>query len=124
MSRKLEIQEDLYQDCTKILCSRLYLRYILNILSKFGNLNVSYTSYLFSIWLFVYTEDIPKGLWDDMKPQREFLDWIGSQLGVQKAEDWYSIKAVQVHSKGGAGLLARYGNSLSKGMYRDYCDWC
>jgi hypothetical protein len=45
---------------------------------------------------------------------RNFMEWLGRQLGFQKMEDWYSVTYYSICSFGGKGLLSKYGNSPSK----------
>ncbi len=36
---------------------------------------------------------VPKGFWNDMNNQRNFVDWVGKQLKYKNREDWYKITA-------------------------------
>jgi hypothetical protein len=52
--------------------------------------------------------------WKDTDNHREFLDRLGDQLGLKKISDWYDITRQQIASKGGSGILRKYGESHSK----------
>jgi len=54
--------------------------------------------------------------------QRAFLDALGAQLGVSSGEPsgWYGVSTQAVLEAGGAGLLARYGRSLSAALASVY----
>jgi hypothetical protein len=58
----------------------------------------------------------------DLKNQRELLDSIGSKLGVQKLEDWYSISVEQVRKNGGTTLMNKHTTLLTalKELYPDH----
>eukprot|EP01118_Nematostelium_gracile_P009458 TRINITY_DN3194_c0_g2_i1.p1 TRINITY_DN3194_c0_g2~~TRINITY_DN3194_c0_g2_i1.p1 ORF type:complete len:313 (+),score=53.49 TRINITY_DN3194_c0_g2_i1:151-1089(+) len=58
---------------------------------------------------------VPKGMWDDIRFKRDFMDYLSKELHIEKMEDWYSVTAAQIREKGGAGLLRlRYEDSPSK----------
>lgn len=55
---------------------------------------------------------------------RKLLDWIGTQLGVQKQDDWYSTSSKEVLKHGGT-FLKDFNNSLSSALriiYPEY-EW-
>jgi hypothetical protein len=55
--------------------------------------------------------------------ERGFMDWLGSQLGFKKMEDWYMVKKKDIRDKGGALLLTKYGGSpynLVRSVYPEY----
>lgn len=56
----------------------------------------------------------PEGHWKDEKNQREYLEWLGRELGYSKMEDWYKISAGLIQNNKGGSLLASYQNSPSK----------
>ncbi len=47
-----------------------------------------YPEYEWLPWRF---NQVPKGYWDDMKNQRNFMDWAGKQLNYTNREDWYKV---------------------------------
>ncbi len=49
-----------------------------------------YPEYEWLPWKF---NQIPKGFWNDMKNQRNFMDWAGKQLNYIIREDWYKTTA-------------------------------
>jgi hypothetical protein len=42
-------------------------------------------------WLPWRFSKVPNGFWDDIKNQRDFLDWAGKQLNYKNKEDWYKV---------------------------------
>ncbi len=42
-------------------------------------------------WLPWRFSQVSKGYWNDMKNQRNFMDWVGKQLNYRDMEDWYKI---------------------------------
>lgn len=48
------------------------------------------------------------GFWHDMHHQRNYFKWLGEKLGVNKLEDWYNVKTLDVHHQGGTGVLTTY----------------
>ena len=49
-------------------------------------LSTIYSDYEWKPWKF-----ITKGLWDDVKIQRQFLDWVATQRNHNNLNDWYNI---------------------------------
>ncbi len=47
-----------------------------------------YSEYEWLPWKF---DKVHNGFWDDMKNQRNFMDWVGKQLNYKNKEDWYQI---------------------------------
>jgi hypothetical protein len=33
----------------------------------------------------------PRNFWDDMKNQKEFMDWAGKHFKVKEISDWYNV---------------------------------
>eukprot|EP01118_Nematostelium_gracile_P011816 TRINITY_DN4258_c0_g1_i6.p1 TRINITY_DN4258_c0_g1~~TRINITY_DN4258_c0_g1_i6.p1 ORF type:complete len:738 (+),score=126.67 TRINITY_DN4258_c0_g1_i6:54-2267(+) len=56
----------------------------------------------------------PKGIWDDMQSQREFLDHLSKQLKVNTMDDWYHVTGAQIRENKGGGLLEKYQGSPYK----------
>jgi hypothetical protein len=48
---------------------------------------------------------VPMNYWKNSSNHREFLDYLGSQLGITKMEDWYSVKKQHFMAWGGSSLL-------------------
>jgi hypothetical protein len=42
---------------------------------------------------------VPKSFWTQKENVRQFLDWLGHQLGIQKLDDWYLVTKSQVSTK-------------------------
>lgn len=47
-----------------------------------------YPDYEWLPWKF---SQYPRNFWDDMQNQREYLDWVETQLNIKNKEDWYRI---------------------------------
>ena len=54
------------------------------------------------------------GYWNNKDNQRNFMDWLGNQLGFKEMDDWYGVTVKQIHENGGVTLLNKYGSSPSK----------
>jgi len=52
--------------------------------------------------------------WNSRDRQREFMDWLGKELGNKKMNEWYHISKKSIVEKGGAPLLSKFRNSTSK----------
>jgi hypothetical protein len=50
--------------------------------------------------------------WNKNEHQRLFLDWLGTKIGIQTYEDWYTITLNQIEDNGGRALIKRYGGSV------------
>ena len=42
-------------------------------------------------WLPWKFETVPPQFWDDIKHQKQFIDWVATVLNIKKYEDWYNI---------------------------------
>ena len=74
-----------------------------------------YPEYNWIPWRFV---SCPSNYWDDLKNQRNFMDWIGKELKINELNDWYKVtKKDIVNIAGKLGPLIRYQDSL----YRILC---
>jgi hypothetical protein len=74
---------------------------------------------------FMFKGGVPKGYWNSLSNQREYFDWLGSQLGIKTLDDWYNVKVSDMKEKGAFGLLQNYGSSLTKALKAIYPnhDW-
>lgn len=55
--------------------------------SLYDLLRSAYVDYNWQPWKFSDTPS--RNFWNDIENQREYFDWLGKELGVQKMEDWY-----------------------------------
>jgi hypothetical protein len=62
-----------------------------------------YPSHKFLPWRFVVA---PKNFWNDVRHQRQYMDWLREQLALSGLEDWYNVAQPQV--KAVDGSLARF----------------
>ncbi len=85
----------------------------------------------YSLFLFeIQTVKIPgsnvraaQHYWSDVFHQRAFLDELAKKLNIRSHDDWYSLTGRTLRKQGGAGLLAKYGGSLTnlfKTVYPEY----
>lgn len=56
-------------------------------------------------WRFLAT---PKGFWDATGNRRQYLEWLGEQLGFKTPEDWYRLTYDDLTENYGRGLLFRH----------------
>jgi hypothetical protein len=66
-------------------------------------------------WKTWEVERLPVSYWDNMDNQRAFFRQLSKELNIERPEDWYQVRLVDVHNRKGAGLLAKYNGSLIKG---------
>ena len=72
-----------------------------DILKLYGNsllkaLQNIFPDHHWKLWRF---DQVSKELWEDVKNHREYFDWVGKELGVQKLEDWYQIQTKQLEGE-------------------------
>jgi len=53
---------------------------------------------------------------ETLDEQRKFLSAIGAEFGIKEGnyEAWYNVSSPEITQRGGAGLLWKFGNSLSR----------
>jgi hypothetical protein len=52
--------------------------------------------------------------WVNEDNRLAYMTWLGQELGFKKMEDWYNLTMQQIQSRGGSGLMEKYGNSAAK----------
>ena len=123
LGRKLEIRklEDWYavksNEFVKNRRSRLLLKY------NNSRLHLLRTHYPNHKWHSHLFQPICYGRWRLLQNQRAFVDWLGSKLGLNKMEDWYSVTREMIAKAGGGGILAKYNNSpsaLLQAVYKEH----
>jgi hypothetical protein len=64
----------------------------------------------------------PNGYWNNIANQKDFLQSLADELGIDtsKPEQWSQIKKEDVLKRGGSGLIAEYGNSLTRALETIY----
>ena len=66
-------------------------------------------------WLaWKFSQKVPQGYWNDINNKREFMNWLGKQLGYQKMDDWYNLHWKDIAKYGGWSLLMKYNGSPSQ----------
>jgi len=64
-----------------------------------------YPDHDWQLWKFKCT---PKGYWDKLFNQREYLDWLEQQFGYKCKEDWYKVTQEDFFKHGGTTVLVGY----------------
>lgn len=65
----------------------------------------------------------PQLHWNDLSNQRNVVDKIGKELGLESLEDWYRIKSKDIRKfENGRRVLSRYKDSLSIALPKIYPD--
>jgi len=76
-------------------------------------------------WLEFRFSMAPKGYWGSKESLVNYMDWLGSELGFKKMEDWYEVITEDFNRHHGAAPLKMTGTSPSKIVmtaYPEY-DW-
>ena len=55
----------------------------------------------------------PQHFWDNFENQKEYILWLGNELGYTKMEDWYNLNSVIINENYGNALLHKYNGSPS-----------
>eukprot|EP00026_Physarum_polycephalum_P002945 Phypoly_transcript_02954.p1 GENE.Phypoly_transcript_02954~~Phypoly_transcript_02954.p1 ORF type:complete len:796 (+),score=103.49 Phypoly_transcript_02954:213-2600(+) len=61
-------------------------------------------------WKFV---QVPKGFWDNLENQKEFVEYAKQSLNITNFDDWYKIKESDLAKLGGKQLLQKHSASPS-----------
>lgn len=61
-----------------------------------------------------FEQGVEKGFWDKRENQREYLEWLQTQLGFNSLEDWYRITGEDFRNNKGTTLLEKHDNVPSK----------
>lgn len=61
----------------------------------------------------------PKGWWDVLSNQKEFLRSISNKLGIKESVEWYKVSPSVVREHGGSQLLSKY-NSFTELLQEHY----
>jgi hypothetical protein len=62
-------------------------------------------------WILSKFDTVPRGYWSDKENQKNFMDWLGKELGFEDMDDWYNISLKDLEESGARRLLDKY-NSL------------
>ncbi len=65
---------------------------------------------------------MPDGFWFDIKNQREFLDYLATQVyHLSNLDDWYSIRSREIEDEGATAMLSdSYRNSYVAALQTIY----
>jgi hypothetical protein len=96
-------------------------RHGVRLLRKFGDSPIavvrdSYPEYDWKEWLFPRP---PQRFWADRRNRRGYLDWLGEQLGFTNPDDWQRLRAVDINTHRGQGLLKRFRYRVPR-IVREY----
>ena len=117
LTKELNIQK--MEDWYKINASQVVKRGGDAILSHFRGslikaLQSIYPDFPWQFWKF---KGFPSSMWTDINNQRQFCNWLETELQIKKMEDWYEVKKSQITEKQGSFLLNRiYDGSLYKAL--------
>ena len=101
------------------------------LLSQYGNSHKQLLSQHFPHWQWHEWKFVRTGqdYWRSEQSRREYLDWLGSELGYSTIDDWYNITGDLIRNNYGDGLLASYYNGAYQKMVMelypefDWCEW-
>lgn len=57
---------------------------------------------------------VTKGFWTNKNNQRNFMDWLGKQVGFKCMDDWYNITRKDFLEHGGMSLMESYRKSPAR----------
>jgi hypothetical protein len=49
------------------------------------------------------------GFWNDLKSQKAYLEWLGTQLGIKSPEDWYKVSSKELQIFGCYEQIRKHG---------------
>jgi hypothetical protein len=58
---------------------------------KWSNYQMLSTLYPKFEWLPWRFDKCPNNYWENLKNQRQFIEWAGKELGVKDMNDWYKV---------------------------------
>jgi hypothetical protein len=73
-------------------------------------------------WLFSIA---PRRYWQDPKNHRQYMKWLGQQLGIRRPSDWYRVTNQDFKDHKGGALLLHYDCTVSAAImsYLPNYDW-
>lgn len=74
-------------------------------------------------WQLRKFSSIPHGHWEDIDNRREYMNWVGAELGVKEMSDWYQVKHSAVRKKANYLLTKVYRGSLVRALFDLYKDY-
>lgn len=83
----------------------------LSLLKEYKNIydciSTNLSEYDFKFWMFPSS----RGNWELLENQREYINWLGGQLGVVNPTDWYNVTEQDFVDNYGITLLGQYYSS-------------
>jgi hypothetical protein len=58
-----------------------------------------YPTHKWQVWMF---ERVPVGFWNAKHNRAAYFDWLGSHLGFESRERWYSVSQSIIHANHGS----------------------
>ena len=55
---------------------------------------------------------VPKGYWDNEENVKEYLSWLGYQIGISRLDDWKYVTSKTLALLGGDVVTAKHGGLL------------
>lgn len=65
-------------------------------------------------WLEWKFQLVPKGFWKHPENVRRYFEWLGTQLGVRKMDDWYDYEVEDWYQYCANGFMSRYFKNSKK----------
>ena len=82
-----------------------------------------YPNHYWLVWKF---QKVGNNVWKNKKIQKEYMEWLGKELGYTTMVDWYKINQKDIYKNYGAGLLTKHYNGspikLVTSIYPNY-EW-
>src|SRR5436190_910135 len=108
---------DSCESTTVILCARYDIaRFCSDCMQALQHV---YPNYKWLFWRFTGSTHL--GFWQKQENRQEFFDWLGTQLGLKKMDDWYNVTREDIYKRGGYTLLHNlYSGCPSKALQAVY----
>ncbi len=59
---------------------------------------------------------LPSGFWKDVNNLKQYLKWLGKELGIKRPEDWYKVRHQDFKKNRGGGFLDQFEGSHIKAL--------
>jgi hypothetical protein len=90
--------------------------------SAIGAVKETFPRYDWKDWLFAIT---PRPYWKDPRNHRQYMKWLGQQLGIRHPSDWYRVTNQDFKDHKGGAFLINYDSTVSAAImtYLPNYDW-
>lgn len=72
--------------------------------------------------VFLSTNKLPRGFWNDTKNHRLYLDHFAEQNNINSPEDWANVSQKSIKKQGGSGLLRYYNYNVFNALKSVYTE--